>query len=45
VSKFLIHIGLETVSMNSEGFFMHVKEGTKVKLEMLVTVDLDLVKG
>lgn len=44
-AEILIHIGLETTSMNGEGFSVHVKEGTKVRVgDALVTVDLDLVK-
>ncbi|MFC4620425.1 PTS glucose transporter subunit IIA [Camelliibacillus cellulosilyticus] len=44
--EILIHIGLETVSMNGEGFTVHVGEGKKVKVgDALVTVDLDLVKN
>jgi PTS system glucose-specific IIA component len=44
-AEILIHIGLETVSMNGEGFTVHVTKGKKVKVgDALVTVDLDLVK-
>lgn len=44
-AEILLHIGLETVSMNGEGFTTHVMEGDKVKAgDMLVTVDLELVK-
>ncbi|GIN59668.1 putative phosphotransferase enzyme IIA component YpqE [Lederbergia ruris] len=44
-TEILIHIGLETVSMNGEGFTSHVKEGEKVKSgDILVTVDLEKVK-
>jgi PTS system glucose-specific IIA component len=43
--ELLIHIGLETVSMNGEGFEVHVKEGQKVKVgEPLITADLTLIK-
>jgi sugar PTS system EIIA component len=43
--ELLIHIGLETVSMNGEGFEVHVKAGDKVKTgQSLVTFDLDLIK-
>jgi len=43
--EILIHIGLETVSMNGEGFTVHVTEGKKVKVgDALITVDLDMVK-
>ncbi|MDO4813941.1 MAG: PTS glucose transporter subunit IIA [Gemella sp.] len=43
--ELLIHIGLETVSMQGEGFEAHVKEGDKVSAgDKLVTFDLELVK-
>ncbi|MFC3885192.1 PTS glucose transporter subunit IIA [Bacillus songklensis] len=41
----LIHIGLETVAMNGEGFEAHVNQGDKVQVGTpLVTFDLNLVK-
>lgn len=44
-AEILIHIGLETVSMNGEGFEAHVSEGSKVNIgDPLITYDLDLVK-
>jgi sugar PTS system EIIA component len=44
-AELLIHIGLETVSLNGEGFEAHVSEGKKVKAgDPLVTFDMDLVK-
>ncbi|WP_347862116.1 PTS glucose transporter subunit IIA [Salimicrobium sp. PL1-032A] len=40
----LVHIGLETVAMEGEGFEGHVKQGDKVKTgDNLVTFDKDLV--
>jgi sugar PTS system EIIA component len=43
--EILIHIGLETVGMNGEGFEAHVKQGDKVKVgQTLVTFDLNLIK-
>jgi len=43
-AEILIHIGLETVSLDGEGFTIHVKEGDKVKKgDALVDVDLDVV--
>jgi sugar PTS system EIIA component len=43
--ELLIHVGLETVSMNGEGFTAHVAAGDRVKIgQRLLTVDLDLVK-
>lgn len=42
----LIHIGLDTVALNGEGFELHVKEGQKVKAgDLLVTADLDYLKA
>ncbi|PPA71195.1 PTS sugar transporter subunit IIA [Jeotgalibacillus proteolyticus] len=44
-AELLIHIGLETVSMQGEGFETHVAEGSKVNVgDALVTFDLELVK-
>ncbi|WP_010651776.1 PTS system trehalose-specific EIIBC component [Oceanobacillus massiliensis] len=41
----LIHIGLETVNMDGEGFEVHVKQGEQVKVgDPLVTFDLQLIK-
>lgn len=41
----LIHIGLETVSLDGEGFEAHVKQGDQVKVgDPLVTFDLDFIK-
>lgn len=43
-AEILIHIGLETVSMNGEGFETFVSEGSKVKAgEKLVTFDMELI--
>lgn len=43
--ELLIHIGLETVNMNGEGFEVHVKQGDIVKVgDPLVTFDLQLIK-
>jgi len=42
----LVHIGLDTVQMNGEGFSAHVSVGDKVNVgSKLVTFDLDLVKA
>ncbi|TGB02764.1 PTS sugar transporter subunit IIA [Halobacillus salinus] len=44
-AEILIHIGLETVSMEGEGFEAFVSQGDKVKVgDKLITFDLDLVK-
>ncbi|MED1673091.1 PTS system trehalose-specific EIIBC component [Pallidibacillus thermolactis] len=43
--ELLIHVGLETVHMDGEGFDMHVKQGDKVKAgDLLLTFDLQLIK-
>jgi PTS system glucose-specific IIA component len=42
--EFLLHIGLDTVELNGEGFEAHVKEGDKVKVgDPLITFDLELI--
>jgi sugar PTS system EIIA component len=44
-AEILIHVGLETVSMNGEGFEGHVKVGDKVKAgDKLLSFDLELIK-
>ncbi|MFS0786383.1 PTS glucose transporter subunit IIA [Shouchella sp. 1P09AA] len=44
-AELLVHIGLETVAMNGEGFTAHVQEGDKVKAgDVIIEFDLDLVK-
>lgn len=44
-TEILMHIGLETVSMNGEGFEAFVKEGDKVKKgDKLITFNLDLIR-
>lgn len=43
--EILIHIGLETVSLNGEGFESFVKEGDKVKQgDKLISFDIDIIK-
>lgn len=42
--EYLLHIGLETVTMEGEGFEAFVKQGDQVKAgDLLVRVDLNLV--
>ncbi|WP_085991054.1 PTS sugar transporter subunit IIA [Oceanobacillus senegalensis] len=44
-AEILIHIGLETVGLNSEGFTAHVGEGDMVKKgEKLISFDLEVVR-
>ncbi|MCP3738887.1 PTS sugar transporter subunit IIA [Rossellomorea sp. BNER] len=44
-AEVLIHIGLETVSMDGKGFEAHVSEGSKVRIgDPLITFDIELVK-
>ncbi|WP_284141501.1 MULTISPECIES: beta-glucoside-specific PTS transporter subunit IIABC [unclassified Virgibacillus] len=43
--ELLIHIGLETVSLNGEGFHLHVEEGTKIQPgDKLLTFDMEQLK-
>lgn len=43
--EMLIHIGLETVTLNGKGFTPRVKDGDKVKAgDLLIEFDLDLLK-
>ncbi|MBM7622155.1 PTS system glucose-specific IIA component [Bacillus tianshenii] len=45
-AEILIHVGLETVSMNGEGFEGHVSEGDKVKAgDRLISFDLNLINA
>lgn len=42
----LIHIGLETVGLDGEGFEAHVNQGDQVEVgDPLITFDLDFIKG
>ncbi len=41
-----MHVGLDTVKMNGEGFKVNVKEGDEVKQEQLVMeADLKLIRS
>ncbi|MCG5102527.1 PTS system trehalose-specific EIIBC component [Oceanobacillus alkalisoli] len=43
--EILIHVGLETVHMDGEGFEVHVEQGERVKVgDPLITFDLQLIK-
>lgn len=43
--ELLLHIGIDTVKMNGEGFDVRVSEGQKVKKgDLLMEVDLDLIR-
>ena len=44
--EFLIHIGLDTVKLNGEGFKLLVKENDKInKGDLLVEFDLEFIKA
>lgn len=44
--ELLIHVGIDTVSMNGDGFKSHVKEGQTVKKgDLLLTMDLEKVRA
>ena len=45
-AELLIHVGIDTVSMNGDGFQLHVKEGDRVHLgDKLITFDLEKIKA
>ncbi len=42
----LVHVGLETVGLQGEGFTVHKQEGDKVKVgDLVAEADLDFIKG
>lgn len=44
-TEVLIHVGLETVSMNGEGFTVHVQAGDQISTgQPLMTFDLELIR-
>lgn len=45
-AELLIHIGLDTVQLNGEGFEAHIQNGDKVKKgQLLITFDKELLEG
>ncbi|MBP2031343.1 PTS system glucose-specific IIC component [Clostridium algifaecis] len=43
--ELLIHVGLETVGLNGEGFTAHVKQGDKVKKgDLILSLDTEFIK-
>lgn len=43
--EIIVHVGLDTVTLNGEGFTTHVKAGDKVKAgQTILEVDFDLIK-
>lgn len=44
--EILIHIGMDTVSLDGKGFTAHVKNGDKVKVgQLLIEADLEVIKN
>ena len=45
-AELLIHIGMDTVQLNGEGFEAHIKEGDQVKKgQLLISFDKELIEG
>jgi sugar PTS system EIIA component len=45
-TEILIHVGVDTVSLNGEGFTLHVEQGQKVKQgDLLITADFQTIKA
>lgn len=43
--EILIHVGVDTVSLNGEGFTLHVEQGQKIKQgDLLITADFQSIK-
>ena len=44
--ELLIHVGIDTVGMNGDGFISHITEGQAVKKgDLLLTIDLEKIKA
>lgn len=44
-TEILIHVGMDTVQLDGEGFYAHVQQGDKVVAgQLLLSVDLDIVR-
>lgn len=45
-AEVLIHVGMDTVSLDGEGFVPQVKEGDRVKKgQLLLKFDMDVIKA
>ena len=45
-TEILIHVGMDTVEMNGDGFTAHVAQGDKVKKgQLLIEFDIDKIKA
>ena len=45
-TEILLHIGIDTVTLNGEGYTIHVENGQDIKKgDLLAEVDLDFIKS